>query len=100
MDNIKPKRKRKSKFTPELKEFIRRYIIKRIIICRFKLIKLIHKKFDIAMSKSSLYNIIKEMNITKRKIYYRYIPTNKEKRKKEIEKFIKKIKETSLENII
>jgi transposase len=67
-------RKRKSKFTELLKEYIKKYVMARInfnyrlLLNRLKLI------FKITISKSSIYNILKSIGITKKKLYKRYIP--------------------------
>lgn len=51
--------KRKSKITLEMKEYIRNYKKNRTNFDYRKLIKIVEKKFNISISKSSLYEVLK-----------------------------------------
>lgn len=96
LDNIK----RKSKIKPHIKCYIRLYVINRINFNYKNLIKLIKRKFNLLISKSSIYNILKQMNIRKKKIYQLQILTNKYKRKQQIKIFKKQLRGKSLDEII
>ena len=61
--------KRKSKIIPPIKCYIRSYVLRKINFNRFKLIRLIKKKFNISISKSTLYSIIRKMNLRKKNYY-------------------------------
>jgi len=100
MADITPPRKRASKITPNIRAFIATYVCNSIVFNRFELIGEIKTKFEVSISKSSIYNILKSSNITRKKIYYRYIPTNKEKRKQQIKNFIDKVKKIPINNIV
>lgn len=100
VDRLEEKRKRRSKFTDEMKAYIKKYIIKRTNFKYQKLIDSIWKIYKIKMSKSSLYKIIKEMDLTKKKINKRFIFTNKKKRNQQIKEFKNKLKKKSIKDII
>ncbi|AYV77116.1 MAG: HTH and integrase core domain protein [Barrevirus sp.] len=78
-------------FTPAIKCFIRSYILKYANFDYNKLIKSIKRKYDVPISKSSLYDIIGKLNITRKKFKMRIVP-NKNKYKKQKREFKKKIK--------
>ncbi len=60
-------KKQKVKITPEIKCYIRAYVIKRYNFDYKLLIKAIRKKYRVCVSKSSVYNILKHMKITRKK---------------------------------
>ena len=66
--NLEPNYMRKSKFSPVCKCYIRTYVINHINFDYKKLIKLIKRKFNISISKSSIYNLLSKMKITRKKI--------------------------------
>jgi len=88
-----------SKYTPEIKCFIREYIIKHIDFDYKKLIILIKKKYKLNISKSSLYDIIKHMSITRKKFKSMVVINNKTKTK-QIKQFKKQISKIPLNDII
>ena len=100
MTDVTPPRKRASKITPSIRAFIVTHVCNSIVFNRFKLIDEINTKFGVNISKSSIYNILKSSNVTRKKIYYRHIPTNKEKRKQQIKNFIDKVKKIPINNIV
>lgn len=91
---------RKSKITPNIKCYIMKYIVTRINFNRYKLINLIDKKFKVKISKSTLYKIIGELNISKKKINKRFDYTNRIKKRQLITNFKNKLKTTKLTDII
>lgn len=101
INNLTEKRKytKTSKYTPEIKCFIREYIIKHIDFNYKKLIILIKNKYKITISKSSLYDIIKYMSITRKKFKSR-VTINKKPRTKQIKKFKTQISKIPITDII
>ena len=79
--------KRKSKIIPPIKCYIRSYVLRKINFNRFKLIRLIKKKFNISISKSTLYSIIRKMNLRNKTVYKRNIFTNKKVSKERLLNF-------------
>ena len=64
----KVKYKKKSKYTDEIQKYICEYVIKRTNFDYKKLIQIIKNKFGVICKKSSLYNILKNQNITRKRI--------------------------------
>lgn len=91
---------RKCKIKPHIKCFIRQYVLKKINFKYLNLIKLIKSKYDISLSKSSIYNVLSLMDIRKKKIYKREILTKLSKRKKQIKEFKKKLKGKTFNEVI
>ena len=65
LTNIKSTRK--SKITPQIKCYILNYIIRKTNFNRFKLLQLIKKKYNVSISKSTLYTVMKKLNLRKKK---------------------------------
>ena len=61
------------KITSNIKSYIYKYVIKRIVFNYKNLLLLIKKKFNITISKSSIYNILHNLHITRKKINKRRI---------------------------
>lgn len=95
----KQKYNKTSKYTPEIKCFIRLYIMKHVDFDYKKLLRLVIRKYGLAMSKTSLYNIINKMNISRKKFKKRIIP-NKRKLNSKIKQFKKQINGIPKDNII
>lgn len=96
----KKKYTKSSKYTPSIKCFIRWYATK---YCNFdykKLIVALKKKYLIEASKSSIYEILKNMRITRKKIRKRVIIKNEIDHNKKKAKFIEKIKNIPKNKII
>lgn len=91
---------RKSKITPNIKCYIMKYIITRINFNRYKLIKLIDKNFKVKISQSTLYKIISELNISKKKINKKFDYTNRIKKHQLITNFKNQLKTIKLTDII
>lgn len=64
-------------FTPEIKCYIRAYIIKYSNFYYKNLIKAVKRKYKIIICKTSLYDIINKLNITRKKYKKRIIPNKK-----------------------
>ncbi|MCJ7636344.1 MAG: IS630 family transposase [Nitrososphaeraceae archaeon] len=90
---------KKSMFTPEIKCYIRSYILKYSNFYYKNLIKAVKRKYSIEMSKTSLYDTIHKLNITRKKYKQRIIP-NKNKHKTMIKQFKNKIRKISEDDII
>lgn len=91
---------RKPKVTPVIRCYIRQYVLRRPLFDKCKLIKQIYKKFNIKISKSTIYKIIEELHITRKRIKKKFIYTDKRKRTEQIKSFKQIIKNTPLTNII
>ena len=93
-------KQRKVKITPNIKCFIRTYVINKINFDYKKLINIIQRKFYIQISKSSVYNILKQMKITKKKIQKKLNPLKKIKTNQLLKEFKQQIKNTDQNDII
>jgi transposase len=91
---------RDSKYTPEIRIFIRQYVISKINFSMNTLISKIQKKFKIYSSKSSIYNILKTLHITNKKIRKKTILKNTKFIKQQILHFKKNIKNIPKNKII
>lgn len=91
---------RKTKITPEIKCYIRTHVIKRVTMNYKNLLKLIRKKYLITISKSSLYNVISRLNITRKRIKRRTITKNKKKHNKDVREYKKKAKKVDYKKLI
>ncbi len=91
---------KKTKFTPNLKCYIRNYVISRINFDYKRLIKLIKKRYNIIISKSSIYNILNKMNITQKKIIKKIIVKNKKEHRLNKRKFVKIVSKVDVNKII
>lgn len=97
---LENKRTRTSKFTPVIKCYIRNYVVTRINFKYTRLIALIWKNYRIKISKSSIYNLLKTMNITKKKIYKRSFFMTKIKKNQLVKEFKDKLKDRPIDDII
>lgn len=92
---------RSVKITVEIKQFISQYVLINRIFNRYELIKEVKNKYLIKISKTTIYNILKEMKITKRKNRVRFISVkHKDILSQEINKLKTKIDEIDQNNII
>ena len=91
---------KKTKITPVIKCYIRTYILRKLHFDYKLLLNLIKTKFKISISKSSLYNIISKLNLTRKKIKKETIVKNKIKHNRDIRNFKKSINGISLDKII
>jgi len=62
------KKNRSGKFTPNIKCYIRNYVLAKITFDVKKLIRNIRRIYKIKISKSSIYNILHKMKISHKKI--------------------------------
>ena len=65
--NSKSTRIRKTKITNEIEKYVIKYVTKRINFNYKKLISLILSKFNIEISKSTIYNILKKTKLRRKK---------------------------------
>ena len=90
---------KKSKYTAEIKCFIRAYVLKYKSFKCINLISLIKRRYTVKTSKSSIYRILDKMKLTykktRRKLIYK-----KSLIKKKRKEFIKKISKLNLDDII
>ena len=68
--------KRKTKITIFIKNFIIKYVTTNINFDYKKLINVTNKKYDTLISKTSIYRILKDQHITKKKICNKQILTS------------------------
>lgn len=78
---------KRSKFNEKLNNYIINYVQKRTTFNYRLLILNIRRKFKLKISKSSIYNILKNNNITRKRINIRTIISSKKKLTKEIKEF-------------
>ena len=97
-------RKRKTKITRSMKNFIIKYVTTKINFDYEKLISIMHKKYNKSISRASIYRILEKNKITNKKICNKQILTTPEKRNIQIKLFKEQIKnalhDSSMENII
>lgn len=89
-DNVIHKRKRK--ITPPMICYIKVYILKRINFNYKFLLKNIKRNFGITISKTTLYNQIKKLNITRKVVRKKFVYKKSNEHKKQIIEFTKNIK--------
>jgi len=94
------RKQKEEKLTCVAKCYIRSYVINRINFKYVKLISLLHKKYKINISKSTLYNCLNKLKITRKKIRKRIMYTSKDKKKIQLTNFKKEIINENLSNII
>jgi len=92
--------KKYSKITPNIKCYIRKYVLKKINFNFKLLIKYIKRHFNIVISKSSIYNILKQFNISSKKIRIKKIYGKKDILNNKIQRFKKIIKSINKDRII
>lgn len=87
------------KISDEIEIYIVKYVTKKInFVCK-NLKRCIKNIFNIKLSRSSIYRILKKHNITNKKIYNKYVPP-KRNIKKEVKKLLKDVKEVGINNIV
>lgn len=95
---------RKTKISRQVKNYIVKYVTTKKIFDHRKLKLRIHKRFNISISKSSIYNVLKSSKITRKKIYNKQILTCIDKRNDQIKLFKEQINnalnESSMDNIV
>jgi transposase len=90
---------KQSKYLPHIKCYIRSYVIRNIIFDSNRLIKLLKKKYNLIASKSSIYRILIEMNITRKKIKNKTV-NNKKNFTNLINTFKNQVKGVNINDII
>jgi len=83
-----------TKYTKYIKEYICRYVIRKINFDHNKLIKLVNKKYNINCSKSKIYEILKEKGVTRKRIKIKtnyYTKKKMTEKTKELRKLLKKV---------
>jgi transposase len=89
-----------SKYTPEIKCYIRQYILRRPNFDMNKLIVMIKKKYNVIGKKTSIYKIIKQLNLSYKKVNTRFIYGTKKNHTNKIKIFKKIIKPLNKDDII
>jgi len=92
--------KRISKITPIIKNYIQSYVCSRVIFFYKNLLALIKRKYNTIISKSSLYRILNDLKITRKKIKKKMVLRSKKDHSKQIKSFKKIIKTMNKNNII
>jgi len=100
LENLVPQRKRTEKLDITMNNFIKEYVIKRVNFNYKNLLKLIKEKFDKTICKSTLYSIIKKLNITRKKIYRKPLYSTKSKLRKNINTLKSNLKNVNANDII
>ena len=89
------------KITPDIVDFIKKYVKLYPTITLWELSKLVYKKYNIKLSDMSIYNILQSNKITRKKLRSKYYPEKKEGQEKEdLEIFYKKLKKFSYDKTI
>jgi transposase len=68
---------RKSKITSQIKDYIKKYVRRKVNFDYKKLIMVIKEKFNVTIGKSTIYNILAAVKITKKRIQKKLILTDK-----------------------
>lgn len=89
-----------SKYTPEIKCYIRSYVLRNKIFDYKKLIKLINKKYNVTAGKTKIYEILKEMDLTRKRINKRFFYGDQNKHKIKLKNFKTQIKSIKMTDII
>lgn len=89
-----------SKYLPHIKGYIRNYVITHVCFNMNKLILLLKKKYDLIAKKSSLYNIIKNFDISHKKIRKKFVYGKKKDHAYKIKTFKNQIKKLNIGEII
>ena len=96
----KMKYTKQSKATPAIKCYIRVYILKKINFNYKLLLRYIKRKFNTTLSKSTLYNVIHKLNISRKKIKTVPVIKNKVKHDKDVRTLKAKVKYIHQDKII
>jgi len=81
------------KITPEVEDFVKKYIRKYNTTTLWELSKLVDEKYKIKLSDSSIHNILSNNKITRKRVRSKYYPEKKEGQEKEdLDSFYKKIR--------
>lgn len=91
---------KKSKILPEIKCYIRSYVLRKKRFIYKKLITMIKKRYNVPISKTSLYNVLKKLNITRKRFRCKFIYKRKNIHNEEIKKFKHLIKNININKII
>lgn len=94
------KKDRKVKIIPEIQKYIVAYVSKKVNFDRKKLIGSVNKKYGISINKSSIYNILKKNNITKKYVDKKMVAPHQEKLDEQIKFFLEEIENFPYKNII
>ena len=91
---------KKSKIAYHIKCYIRSYVLRKKVFMYKKLLILIKRKYNISISKSTLYNILKKLNITRKRYRCKYIYKKKNKHNKEIRNFKQTMKQVDINRLV
>lgn len=97
---LEPSKTRKGKLSTETKKYINKYIDRYTNFNYKNLLKLLDKKFKIKISKSLLYKTIKELGITRKKIYSKPFYMTKTRENERIKELRRKLKNINVKDII
>jgi transposase len=88
------------KIFPEVKLYIKKYTLRNMFMNINKLINNIKKKYKISISKTSIYNILKQFKITNKRTKLKTIHINKKTHSREVKELLKNIKKYKNTSII
>lgn len=92
--------KRKEKLTANMKCFIQEYVLSKPSFNYKILLQKIYEKYQTKISKTLLYDTLKKLNLTRKKIRMRYIIKNEIKHNRDKKTFFKQIQKTDMKNIV
>lgn len=87
---IKLPHNRISKITPTIKCYIRAYVLRIKTIDILRLINILYNKFEVVISQSYMYDILKKLNFTYKNVHNKVICNHKSFHNKNVRKFIYK----------
>ena len=97
--NRKPDKRERRIVTDDIIKFIKEQIRKEPTIILTQLKKLVKNKFKVDLTKMTIYRVINDNNITRKKLRKRYYPQKKDE-KKDLEEYYSKIKKINKRKII
>jgi transposase len=97
----KPKIKKSYKITEEIRKFVKSVVYKHPTITLWEISKEVNDKFKVKLYDTSIYNILKELKITRKKVRTRYFPeTFKGEEKQSLDDFYNRLKRIDYKKII
>jgi transposase len=96
----KKKYTKKSKYTDDVKQYIKKYVVKRKIFNYKKLIRLVNNKFKITISKTAIYDILKNMGVTHKRMKKILTGSDEIKLERQREEFRNTITNIDTNNVI
>jgi transposase len=102
-ENIKRKirRNKKLKITPEIEEYVKTCIKKNSTITLWEISDLVEIKFDVSLSDMSIYSILKDLKISRKRVRSKYYPEKIEGQEQfDLDDFYNKLKKYKYDKTI